>query len=87
MIELGGTYRADDTDYQCIYVCGGYAWMTKAVDRGATAYVWTTDGASLSLGKGYDISFDPRDEEIARLKARIAELEAEQHRQEPRHDK
>jgi hypothetical protein len=57
----------------------------------ATAYVWRLDGKALSLSEEYDVTFDPRDVEIARLKARIADLEAAQYRQEPlmgpRHDK
>jgi hypothetical protein len=89
MIEIGGTYHSNGAEYLCIAIHGGHAWMKSS--EFSSAYVWAIDGKSRSLSSEYDISFDPRDVEIARLKARIADLEAAQHHQEPlmgpRHDK
>lgn len=75
MFEVGKTYTAvNGEEYECIAVLDGWAWL-KSSPR-ATAYVWDKYGFSVSLSEKYNITFDPRDQEIADLKTRIAVLTA-----------
>lgn len=58
-LELGGTYT-DKTGVtrMCVYVNDTHAWLAHP-DFPAPAYVWSLDGASVSLNSSYDIIFPP----------------------------
>jgi len=77
MFEVGKTYTANNGyDYECISVRGDFAWLTG--NAASPAYVWRMDGTSVSLNDSYNFAkpTDPRDQEIADLKTRVAVLTA-----------
>lgn len=60
MFEVGKKYETKvHCEFECIAVTETHAWM-KTGDYG-TAYVWTQEGKSLSLGYEYDIKPQPRE--------------------------
>jgi len=53
-LEVGRIYETKQHgDWECIAVTDTHAWL-KCGSR-QTAYVWTRDGNSLSLGTDYDL--------------------------------
>jgi hypothetical protein len=60
MFEVGKTYETKyNGELECIAVTETHAWM-RSGDK-STAYVWTQEGKSVSLGSEYDIKPKPRE--------------------------
>jgi hypothetical protein len=60
MFEVGETYDTQSKGkWECIAVTKTHAWM-RSTDT-TTAYVWTQEGKSASLGRHWDIKPQPRE--------------------------
>jgi len=60
MFEVGKTYETKcHGEFECIAVADTHAWLKTGTH--GTAYVWTQEGKSLSLGDEYDIKPQPRE--------------------------
>jgi hypothetical protein len=59
-LEVGKKYTSKNNhEFECIVVTDTHTWLKGGDDQ--TAYVWTIDGKSVSLGEDYDLKPQPRE--------------------------